>query len=201
MGALVVNMFTSLDGVLQGPGGPEEDRTGGFEYGGWQAPYFDEESGKVIGDNIAGLEALLLGRKTYEIFAAYWPKQPAGNPIAARLNGAPKYVASRTLEGVGWTNSKLLQGDVPEAVAQLKGQFGRVDTIGSGDLVQTLLGNDLVDRLNLWMFPVLLGSGKRLFAEGTVPTALRLVESGTFPKGAVHLIYERAGKPTFGSMA
>ena len=103
MGALVVNMFTSLDGVLQGPGGPEEDRTGGFEYGGWQAPYFDEESGKVIGDNIAGLEALLLGRKTYEIFAAYWPKQPAGNPIAARLNGAPKYVASRTLEGVGWT--------------------------------------------------------------------------------------------------
>jgi len=201
MGALVVNMFTSLDGVLQGPGGPEEDRTGGFEYGGWQAPYFDEESGKVIGDNIAGLEALLLGRKTYEIFAAYWPKQPAGNPIAARLNGAPKYVASRTLEGVGWTNSKLLQGDVPEAVAQLKGQFGRVDTIGSGDLVQTLLGNDLVDRLNLWMFPVLLGSGKRLFAEGTVPTALRLVESGTFPNGAVHLIYERAGTPTFGTIA
>ena len=201
MGELVVNMFTSLDGVLQGPGGPDEDGEGGFEYGGWQAPLLDEESGKVITDHIAGLEALLLGRKTYEIFAAYWPKQPADNPIAARLNGAPKYVASRTLEGVGWTNSRLLQGDVPEAVAQLKGQFGRVDTIGSGDLVQTLLGNDLVDRLNLWMFPVLLGSGKRLFAEGTVPTALRLVESATFPEGAVHLIYERAGKPTFASMA
>jgi dihydrofolate reductase len=201
MGELVVNMFTSLDGVLQGPGAPDEDRAGGFEYGGWQAPYFDEESGKVITDHIAGLEALLLGRKTYEIFAAYWPQQPAENSIAARLNGAPKYVASRTLDTVGWTNSKLIQGDVAEAVAQLKGEFGRVDVIGSGDLVQTLLGNDLVDRLNLWVYPLLLGSGKRLFAEGTVPTALRLVESATFSKGAVHLIYERAGKPTFGSMA
>ncbi len=201
MGALVVNMFTSLDGVLQGPGAPEEDREGGFEYGGWQAPYFDEESGKVITDHIAGLEALLLGRKTYEIFAAYWPQQPAENPIAARLNGAPKYVASRTLDTVGWTNSKLIEGDVAEAVARLKGEFGRVDVIGSGNLVQTLLRHDLVDRLNLWVYPVLLGSGKRLFAEGTVPTALRLVESATFSKGAVHLIYERAGKPTFGSMA
>jgi dihydrofolate reductase len=101
MGALVVNMFTSLDGVLQGPGAPDEDPEEGFEYGGWQAPYVDEESGKVITENIAGLEALLLGRKTYEIFAAYWPKQPAENPIAVRLNGAPKYVASRTLDTVG----------------------------------------------------------------------------------------------------
>jgi dihydrofolate reductase len=201
MGALVVNMFTSLDGVLQGPGGPDEDRAGGFEYGGWQAPYVDEESGKVITDHIAGLEALLLGRKTYEIFAAYWPKQSVENPIAARLNGAPKYVASRTLEAVGWTNSTLLEGDVAGAVARLKGEFGRVDVIGSGNLVQTLLRNDLVDRLYLWVYPVLLGSGKRLFAEGTVPTALRLVESATFPKGAVLLTYERAGKPTFGSMA
>jgi dihydrofolate reductase len=201
MGELVVNMFTSLDGVLQGPGAPDEDREEGFEYGGWQAPYLDEESGKVITDHIAGLEALLLGRKTYEIFAAYWPQQPAENPIAARLNGAPKYVASRTLDTVGWTNSKLIEGDVAEAVARVKGEFGRVDVIGSGNLVQTLLRNDLVDRLNLWVYPVLLGSGKRLFAEGTVPTALRLVESAAFSKGAVLLTYERAGKPTFGSMA
>jgi dihydrofolate reductase len=201
MGELVVNMFTSLDGVLQAPGAPDEDRDGGFEYGGWQAPYFDEESGKVIGENIAGLEALLLGRKTYEIFAAYWPGQPAENPIATRLNSAPKYVASRTLDAAGWTNSTLLQGDVAEAVARVTARFGRVDVIGSGNLVQTLMRNDLVDRLNLWMFPVLLGSGKRLFAEGTAPAALRLVESATFPKGSVHLIYERAGKPTFGSMA
>jgi dihydrofolate reductase len=201
MGALVVNMFTSLDGVLQGPGAPDEDREGGFEYGGWQAPYLDEESGKVVGDHIAGLEALLLGRKTYEIFAAYWPKQPAEGPIAARLNAAPKYVASQTLDTVAWTNSRLLEGDLAEAVGRLKARFGRVDVIGSGNLVQTLLREELVDRLNLWVHPVLLGSGKRLFAKGTVPTALGLVESATFPKGVVHLIYERAGHPTFGSVA
>jgi dihydrofolate reductase len=201
MGELVVNMFTSLDGVLQAPGGPDEDREEGYKYGGWQAPYFDEDSGKAIGDHMAGMEALLLGRKTYEIFAGYWPNQGAENPIAAKMNETPKYVASRTLETVGWANSELLQGDVAEAVARVKGQFGRVDVIGSGNLVQTLLRNDLVDRLNLWVYPVLLGSGKRLFAEGTVPTALRLVESASFPKGAVLLAYERAGKPTFGSMA
>jgi dihydrofolate reductase len=201
MGELVVNMFTSLDGVLQAPGGPDEDREEGYKYGGWQAPYFEEDSGKAIGDHMAGMEALLLGRKTYEIFAGYWPNQGAENPIAAKMNETPKYVASRTLETVGWANSELLQGDVAEAVARVKGQFGRVDVIGSGNLVQTLLRNDLVDRLTLWVYPVLLGSGKRLFAEGTVPTALRLVESATFPKGVVLLAYERAGKPTFGSMA
>src|SRR6266496_711890 len=123
MEELVVNMFTSLDGVLQGPGAPDEDRDGGFEYGGWQAPFFDEESGKVITDHIAGLEALLLGRKTYEILAAYWPQQPTENPIAARLNGAPKYVASRTLDTVGWTNSKLIQGDVVFAMIRLTAEF------------------------------------------------------------------------------
>lgn len=201
MGELVVNMFMSLDGVLQAPGGSEEDREEGFQYGGWQAPYFDEESGKAIGDHIAGMEALLLGRKTYEIFAGYWPNQPAEDPIATRLNAAPKYVASRTLDTVGWANSTLLQGDAAEAVRRLKGEFGRVDVIGSGNLVQTLLRNDLVDRLNLWVYPLLLGTGKRLFAEGTVPTALRLVESVSFPKGAVQLIYERAGKPTFADIA
>lgn len=133
MGELIVNMFMSLDGVLQGPGAPDEDREGGFEYGGWQAPFFDEESGKVITDHIAGLEALLLGRKTYEIFAAYWPEQSAENPIAARLNGVSKYVASRMLDTVGWTNSTLLQGDAAGAVAGVKAQFDRVDVIGSGN--------------------------------------------------------------------
>ncbi len=201
MRKLVVGTFVTLDGVMQAPGGPNEDREGGFQHGGWLVPYFDEKLGEIMTDWATRAGAFLLGRKTYEIFAAYWPQQPAENPIAARLNGAPKYVASRTLDTVGWTNSKLIQGDVAEAVAQLKGEFGRVDVIGSGNLVQTLLRNDLVDRLNLWVYPVLLGSGKRLFAEGTVPTALRLVESATFSKGAVHLTYERAGKPTFGSMA
>jgi dihydrofolate reductase len=201
MGELMVNMFVSLDGVLQGPGMPDEDREGGFEHGGWQAPYFDEESGKLITDHIAGLEALLLGRRTYEIFAAYWPQAAASDPIAARLNSAPKYVASRTLDTVSWTNSKLIQGDVADAVARLKRDHGQIDVIGSGNLVQTLLRHDLVDRLNVWVYPVLLGSGKRLFADGTVPTALRLVESATFPKGAVLLAYQRTGKPTYASMA
>jgi dihydrofolate reductase len=201
MGELVVNMFTSLDGVLQGPGAPDEDREGGFEYGGWQAPYSDEESGKVITEHTARLEALLLGRKTYELFAAYWPQAAGEDPIAARLNSAPKYVASRTLDTVEWNNSKLIEGDVADAVARLKRDHGQIDVIGSGNLVQTLLRHDLVDRLNVWIYPVLLGSGKRLFADGTVPTALRLVESATFPKGAVLLAYQRTGKPTYGSMA
>jgi dihydrofolate reductase len=200
MGNLVVNMFTTLDGVQQAPGAPDEDLEGGFELGGWQAPYADEESGKVITDNIATLEALLLGRRTYEIFAGYWPRQSAENPIAARLNAAPKYVVSRTLDSVEWNNSELIKGDVADAIGRLKKEFGRIDVIGSGNVVQTLLREELVDRLDLWVYPVLLGSGKRLFAEGTVPTALRLVESNTFPKGAVHLTYERAGKPTFGIM-
>jgi dihydrofolate reductase len=201
MGELVVNMFASLDGVIQGPGGPDEDREGGFEQGGWQAPYFDEESGNAITAQIMRMEALLLGRKTYEIFAAYWPKAAAGDPIGGRLNSAPKYVASRTLQSVEWNNSRLIEGDVAEAVARLKGDHGRIDVIGSGNLVQTLLRHDLVDRLNLWVHPVLLGSGKRLFADGTVPTALRLVDSATFPKGVVLLTYQRAGRPTYGSMA
>jgi dihydrofolate reductase len=201
MGELMVSMFVSLDGVIQGPGAPDEDREGGFEHGGWQAPYFDEESGKVITGHIARLEALLLGRKTYEIFAAYWPQAAAEDPIAARLNSAPKYVASRTLDTVEWNNSKLIEGDVADAVARLKREHGQIDVIGSGNLVQTLLRHDLVDRLNVWVYPVLLGSGKRLFADGTVPTALRLVESATFPKGAVLLAYQRTGKPTYGSMA
>jgi dihydrofolate reductase len=147
------------------------------------------------------LEALLLGRKTYETFAAYWPQAAADDPIAARLNSAPKYVASRTLDSVEWTNSRLIEGDVADAVAGLKREHGQIDVIGSGNLVQTLLRHDLVDRLNVWVYPVLLGNGKRLFADGTVPTALRLVESATFPKGAVLLAYQSTGKPTYGSMA
>jgi dihydrofolate reductase len=170
----MVNMFVSLDGVIQGPGLPDEDREGGFEHGGWQAPYFDEESGKVITEHTARLEALLLGRKTYEIFATYWPQAAASDPIAARLNSAPKYVASRTLDTVEWNNSKLIEGDVADAVAGLKRDHGQIDVTGSG---------------------------KRLFPDGTVPTALRLVESATFPKGAVLLAYQRTGKPTYGSMA
>jgi dihydrofolate reductase len=201
MGRLVVNTFTSLDGVIQGPGMPEEDREGGFDQGGWQVPYFDQESGQVMSEAIATFGALLLGRKTYEIFAGYWPYAPADDPIAARLNEAPKYVASRTLEAVAWHNSTLLKGDIADEVARLKEAYEEIHTSGSGNLVQGLMKDDLVDQYNVWVYPVLLGSGKRLFAEGTMPTALRLVESRTFGNGAVLLSYEPTGKPEYGSTA
>ncbi|HZA75228.1 MAG TPA: dihydrofolate reductase family protein [Acidimicrobiales bacterium] len=199
MGQLVVDMFVTLDGVMQAPGEPDEDRDGGFEHGGWQAPYFDEESGKRIGDHIARMDALLLGRKTYEIFAAYWPNAP--DPIGAKLNRVPKYVASRTLGAVEWNNSTLIEGDVADAVPRLKQDHGEVHVIGSGNLVKTLLQHGLIDVLNLWLYPILLGTGKRLFADGTIPTALRLTDSATFAGGAVLLTYERAGKPTYGNLA
>jgi dihydrofolate reductase len=201
MGRLVVNTFTSLDGVMQAPGMPEEDREGGFDQGGWQVPYFDEESGQVMSEAIATFGALLLGRKTYEIFAGYWPYAPVDDPIAARLNEAPKYVASRTLEAVAWHNSTLLKGDIADEVARLKEAYEEIHTSGSGNLVQSLMKDDLVDQYNVWVYPVLLGSGKRLFAEGTMPTALRLVESRTFGNGAVLLSYEPTGKPEYGSTA
>ena len=201
MGKLIVNTFTSLDGVMQAPGMPEEDREGGFDQGGWQVPYFDEESGQVMTEAITGFDALLLGRKTYEIFAGYWPYAPADDPIATRLNEAPKYVASRTLDALGWNNSTLLKGDIADEVARLTEAYDEIHTSGSGNLVQSLMKNELVDQYNVWVYPVLLGGGKRLFGEGTIPTALRLVESRAFGNGAVLLTYETTGKPEYGSTA
>jgi len=201
MGKLVVNTFTSLDGVMQAPGMPEEDQEGGFYQGGWQVPYFDEESGAVMSEALSAFDAMLLGRKTYEIFAGYWPYAPADDPIAARLNEAPKYVASRSLDSVGWKSSTLLKGDLAEEVARLKEQYNEIHTSGSGNLVQSLMQQGLVDQYNLWVYPVLLGSGKRLFGDGTVPTALRLIESRTFGNGAVMLSYEPTGKPEYGTTA
>jgi dihydrofolate reductase len=200
MGELVADIFLTLDGVMQAPGGPDDDIDSGFTHGGWQAPYLDEESGKVITEHITGMDALLLGRKTYEIFAGYWPTAPADNPIAVKLNAVPKYVASRTLDRVEWNNSTLLDGEIADEVTRIKDGYDETHIIGSGDLVQTLLREDLVDRFNLWVYPVLLGSGKRLFADGTIPTALRLVDSAAFGAGAVLLVYQRAGKPTYGTI-
>jgi dihydrofolate reductase len=201
MGELVVQMFVTLDGVMQAPGEPDEDLDGGFEHGGWQVPYLDEASGKIMLEHMARLDALLLGRKTYEIFAAYWPQAPADDPMAAQLNRVPKYVASRTLGTVDWTNSTLLKGEVADEVARLKHDYDQMHVSGSGNLVQTLLRHDLMDQLNLWIYPVVLGSGKQLFADGTIPTALRLVDSATFTTGTVLLTYQRAGKPTYGNLA
>lgn len=198
MGQLIVSEFVTLDGVMQAPGAPEEDTESGFKDGGWQAPLLDEDSGNLITQDINRMDALLLGRKTYDIFASYWPN--AKGEIADKLNGVPKFVASRSLRKLEWNHSTLIQGDVPKEVARIKEKHGEVHVIGSGDLVQTLLRQGLVDRFNLWVYPLLLGTGKRLFAEGTVPTSLRLTNSRAFSKGAVLLSYETAGKPRYGTI-
>jgi len=200
-GKLVVDMFMTLDGVMQGPGEPKEDTEGNFTLGGWQVPYLDEESGKLISEDIERIDALLLGRKTYEIFAAYWPKAPSDDPIAVTLNSVPKYVASRSLKSVEWNNSNLIHGDVPNEIERLKKEYAEVHLIGSGNFLQTLLKNELVDEFNLWVYPILLGTGKHIFADGTIPTALSLESSRIFDNGTLLLRYARTGKPTFGSMA
>ncbi len=202
VGKLIVTEFMTLDGVAQAPGGPEEDSDGGFAHGGWQAPVSDPEAGEVMFEQARTMDALLLGRRTYEIFAEYWPQAPAEIPFTALLNAAPKYVASRTLtEPLAWQGSTLLEGDVAESVAAVKDRHDEVHLIGSLDLLQSLLGAGLVDRLDLWMYPVLLGSGKKVFAGGTVPTTLRLTESVAYPLGALQLSYEPVGVPTYGNVA
>lgn len=202
MGKLVVTEFVTLDGVAQAPGAPDEDPDGGFTHGGWQAPLIDEDSGDVMFEQASGMDALLLGRRTYDIFAGYWPNAPEEIPFTGLLNSVPKYVASRTLaEPLAWTRSTLLTGDLGERIATLKERHDEVHVIGSLDLVQSLLRLGVVDRMSLWVYPLLLGSGKHVFAGGTVPTALRLTESVTYPSGTVHLVYETAGVPTYGDMA
>ncbi|WP_276357630.1 dihydrofolate reductase family protein [Cohnella caldifontis] len=201
MGKLVVHMFMTLDGVIQAPGEPDEDREGGFGYGGWQVPYIDAESGQLIAADYASVDALLFGRKTYEIFAPYWKQAPIENPFTKLMNEKPKFVASRTLTSVDWNQAKLLEADVITSVPSLKERYAEIHVVGSGDLVQTLLRHELIDRMNIWQYPLLLGKGKRFFGEGTIPTALRLVESRTFSNGTVLLRYDAAGKPSFGNMA
>jgi dihydrofolate reductase len=201
MRRLLVTTFMSLDGVVQAPGGPDEDRDGGFEHGGWSVPHFDPDMIKLMTDLTARADALLLGRRTYDIFAASWPLAGADDPIGAKLNTMPKYVASRTLTTVTWQNSTLIEGDVATAVGDLKrGEGGEIQVHGSGDLIQTLIEHDLVDEFHLLVFPVLLGSGKRLFAGGTVPAGLRLLASTTSGTGVVISTYARDGEVQYGAM-
>jgi dihydrofolate reductase len=200
MRKLMVGTFVTLDGVMQAPGGPDEDRDGGFTYGGWMVPFIDDMILRVMTDWVGRADGLLLGRRTYEIFAASWPYASADDPIAAKLNSVRKYVASRTLKRVDWNNSTLLTGDIADAVRKLKGEpGGELQVHGSGELIQTLLRHDLVDELRIWFFPVLLGTGKRLFGEGTVPAGLRLIETQTSSTGAVLQVHQAAGKPSYGS--
>lgn len=201
MRELVVNTFMTLDGVMQAPGGPDEDPTGGFEHGGWSVNYWDDLMGQQMGATMSNPFALLLGRRTYEIFAAHWP-HVADDPAADALNGATKYVASRTLDEVEWANSILLSNDVVEDVRKLKDGTGpEIQVHGSSDLLQTLIEHDLVDRYRLWTFPLVLGTGKRLFGDGTIPAGLRLRDTTTSSTGVVIATYEPAGEIDYGSFA
>ena len=187
----------SLDGVMQAPGGPQEDTSGDFKFGGWTVPYFDDFSGKVMSEQMKEPFSLLLGRKTFEIFASYWPQHKDEWP---GINEATKYVASHTLSSSDWQNSIFLKGDVVEEIKKLKATEGPdLKVYGSGKLVQTLLKNDLVDELWLKIFPITLGQGKRLFAEGTIPAAFTLTDSKTSPSGVIIANFKRAGEVKTGS--
>lgn len=202
MRKLIASAFVSLDGVMQAPGGPQEDPTGGFAHGGWVFNYFDE-SADISSAGFDGKDRdLVLGRKTYEIFEAHWPYQPKDDPIAKTLNAAKKYVASRTLKKLQWENSVLLGEDVVKAIAALKTQPGRdLQMIGSANLIQSLQAASLIDEYNVWTFPVILGRGKRLFETTAKPGSLRLVKTQTSKTGVVMSAYAPAGDIQPGSFA
>ena len=187
-GRICIDLFTTLDGVAQAPGAPDEDPSNGFPYGGWQAPFPDETIGASIGKGISELDALLLGRRTYDIFAAYWPHQ--SGRIADALNRAPKYVASRGTPSLDWEGSSQLGPDIAAEVAALRERHESIHVIGSVDFVQTLLKEQLFDVLTLWMYPVVLGQGKKVFPDGAHPANVTLLESAvTGPLGVVQLRY------------
>ncbi len=200
MAKLTMTTFVSLDGVMQAPGGPKEDRRGAFLHGGWVIPLIDDDFGRFMSDVFSRAGALLLGRYTYELFAAHWPRvtDPA-DPIAGPLNRLPKYVASRTLDRADWRGSSIVR-DVRAEVARLKRELGaELQVHGSAELAQTLLEYELVDELNLLVFPVVLGSGKRLFGSGAIPAAFQLVATRATGKGVLISTYRPAGRPVYGN--
>ncbi|MCY1158666.1 MAG: dihydrofolate reductase [Citricoccus sp.] len=199
MRKLISSTFVSLDGVMQAPGGPDEDRTGGFAFGGWTAPLFDESMGSWMDRTFATRFDLLLGRRTYEIFAAYWPHH-TDSLVGEAFRRAHKYVASHRLDEPAWESTTVLSGNVPDQVAALKDQDGPDLLLqGSGNLIQSLLTAGLIDEFRVLVFPLLLGSGKRLFAEGTIPAGLRLTEHGVSESGVIMATYERSGPVATGS--
>jgi len=198
MRKIIVLSFITLDGVMQAPGGPKEDTSGGFTYGGWTVPYFDDVLGGIMGEQMGHPFDLLLGRKTYEIFAAYWPHQ--SDEAGSGINKATKYVASNTMTKTDWNKTVILKGNIVEQLNQLKAEDGHeLQVHGSGNFIQTLLKHDLVDELWLKIFPITLGKGKRLFAEGTIPGAFTMHESKTSPKGVIVASYKRGGEVKTGS--
>jgi dihydrofolate reductase len=197
MRKIIVLSFISLDGVMQAPGGPDEDTSGGFKYGGWTVPFFDEFAGKIMDEQMSGDYDLLLGRKTYDIFSSYWPHHTEGWP---QVNKITKYVVSNTLENPSWENTHVINGDVVSKLKNLKNEEGTPLQIhGSGNMIQTLLKNDLVDEMWLKIFPLTLGSGKKLFEDGPIPAAFELSSSKTSPKGVIIANYKRAGEVKTGS--
>jgi dihydrofolate reductase len=200
MRELVVLAFLTLDGVMQAPGGPEEDPSSDFEHGGWSVGYWDEQMDKAMDESMAPPFDLVLGRKTYEIFAAYWPN--ADEPGSEPLNDATKHVASTTLGELDWENSKLIEGDVADGVRALKEQDGpELQVHGSANLIQTLLEHGLVDEFRLKIFPLVLGKGKRLFDGGTVPAGLKLASSQVLPSGVIVADYRRDAEIKYGTFA
>ena len=197
MRKIIALEFITLDGIIQAPGGPEEDTSGGFKYGGWTAPYFDDFAGKIMAGQMKEPFSLLLGRKTFEIFASYWPKHENEWP---GVNKAAKYVVSASLKKSDWNNTVLINKNAVEELKKLKRRDGPdLQVYGSGNLMQTLLAEDLVDELWLKIFPITLGKGKRLFGEGTIPAAFKLIETKTSPSGVIFANYKRAGKVKTGS--
>ena len=198
MRKIIALSFTTLDGVMQAPGGPGEDTSGDFKYGGWSFPFFDDFMGEVMSRQMGHEFDLLLGRKTYEIFAAYWPLQK--DPVAVSLNNARKYVVTETLGKLDWNNSYTIIGDLPGEIRKIKETEGpEIQVHGSGNLIQTLWKNNLVDELWLKIFPVVVGSGKRLFADGNFASGFELLESKTSPSGVIVANYKRSGEVRTGS--
>ena len=198
MRKLVVNTFSTLDGVMQAPGGPPEDPSGGFNYGGWSVNYWDDSMNQLMGEAMSQPSEILLGRKTYEIFASHWPYST--EPGADQLNAARKYVVSRTLDKVDWNNSTLIKGDVVAGIKQLKAQDGpEILVHGSSNLIQTLLRHNLIDEYRIWIFPVVIGKGKRLFDQGTVPSSLKLKSINHSGSGVIMAFYEPAGEINIGT--
>jgi dihydrofolate reductase len=200
MRELIVSTFLTLDGVMQAPGGPEEDPSGGFEHGGWMAGYWDDEIGEVMGASMSGPFDLVLGRRTYEIFAAHWPH--TDEPGAELLNSATKHVASTTRTELEWQNSRVIEGEVPDGVRTLKGEDGpELQVHGSANLIQTLLEHRLIDEFRLLIFPLVLGTGKRLFDAGTVPAGFEVARSKVLAGGVVSATYRSGAEIKYGSFA
>ena len=201
MRKIIITTFVTLDGVMQAPGGPEEDPTGDFKYGGWSFHYWDDSMGKVMDEFISKPFELLLGRKTYDIFAAHWP-HVKNEPIADKFNSTKKYVVSNSLEKTNWNNSFIIKENVVEKINDLKKENGpELQVHGSSNFIQTLIKNNLVDEYHVWTFPIIVGNGKRLFGDGTIPINLKLIKSKTSSTGVIMSVYEPAGEVKIGSFA